>query len=251
LKPLPGDLLHLASIEPLAVRVCAAREKLTNAPRAAGQLEVLLAQARAGDDRARRSLLACCIAIAREDRAPWTDALARQAETERLERLGAMFDDAPPHRAIRRPGRLPDPCVAASSAVVLAGLPRHWCAPSRRLVRVERLLAHPDPAVVRRLLRAPSLQLLEALVIASRRPTTDAIVDEIVQSPRWIARIEVREALVANPFVRPRVALALLPTLLSPARRALARGSLHPIVRRAAVGGSNRHALRRMDDDRQ
>jgi hypothetical protein len=40
---------------------------------------------------------------------------------------------------------------------------------------------------------------------------------------------------VANPFVRLRTALTLLPTLLSPARRALGRGSVHPLLRQAAA----------------
>ena len=96
-------------------------------------------------------------------------------------------------------------------------------------------LPNHDPQVVARLLRGPAIRLREVLAIASRRPTSDPIVREISGSLRWMARIEVREALVANPFVRPRIALMLLPTLLAPARRALSRGSVHPLVRRAAI----------------
>jgi len=104
---------------------------------------------------------------------------------------------------------------------------------------VPRILMHPDAEVVRRLLGAPALRLNEALVIASRRPTSDAIVREITSSLRWIARVEVREALVGNPFVKPAVALALLPTLLHGAQRSLRRGGIHPIVREAARLGTS------------
>jgi hypothetical protein len=234
----PGELEHLSAIEPLAVRVGAARERLAaNGSRAAEQLEALLTRAREGHDRARRSLLACCIAIAQADGAPWVDILAREAATRGLTHLGRMLGDGAPHRAIRRPGRMPDPHVAASTAAFCAGASMNTRARMPRLFPVDRLLAHPDPRVVRKLLRGPWLQLRDALVIVSRRPTTDAIVDEIVHSLRWIARIQVREALVANPFVRPRIALALLPTLLEPARRAISRGSVHPAVRQAADEG--------------
>lgn len=102
-------------------------------------------------------------------------------------------------------------------------------------LRSDRILGHPAPEVVRRLLRSPGLRLEEALVIASRRPTSDAIVREVLLSLRWLARTEIREALVANPFVRLRAALALLPTLLAPARRALGHGSVHPLVLQAAA----------------
>jgi hypothetical protein len=106
---------------------------------------------------------------------------------------------------------------------------------TRWMLPLDRILAHPDPQVVRGLLRSPALRLPEALAIAARRPTSDALVDELTHSLRWMARVEVRQALVANPFVRPRVALLLLPTILAPARRALGRGAVHPLVRAAAA----------------
>jgi hypothetical protein len=95
---------------------------------------------------------------------------------------------------------------------------------------MEPLLLHPDPVVVRRLLRARSLRLREALIVASRRPTSPSIVREIVASLRWIGRIEVREALVANPFVSTGIALKLLATVSIPAQRGLARGAVHPTL---------------------
>jgi hypothetical protein len=233
----PGDLDHLAAIEPLALRVATARERLRGSPSvAAAQLEAVLHAARQGDDRARRSMLACCLALVQAEGEPWTYALEQQAALQSLPALAALFGDGQPHRAIRWPGRLPEPCVSTHRASRWAASPLKRRA--RWLFPVDRILAHPDPQVVKELLHAPALRLPEALAIASRRPTSDAIVNEITRSLRWIARVEVREALVANPFVRPRVALVLLPTILSPARRALGRGAVHPLVRRAAADAS-------------
>jgi len=232
----PGDLDHLAAIEPLALRVATARERLrSSASIAAGHLEVVLLAARQGDARARRSLLACCIALVQAGSEPWAQALERQASDQSLPALAALFGDVDPHHAIRWPGRLPDPCVSRERAALVSRSSLTQRLQTRWMLPLDRILAHPDPQVVRGLLRSPALRLPEALAIAARRPTSDALVDELTHSLRWMARVEVRQALVANPFVRPRVALLLLPTILAPARRALGRGAVHPLVRAAAA----------------
>jgi hypothetical protein len=232
----PGDLDHLAAIEPLALRVATARERLrSSASIAAGHLEVVLLAARQGDARARRSLLACCIALVQAGSEPWAQALERQASDQSLPALAALFGDVDPHHAIRWPGRLPDPCVSRERAALVSRSSLTQRLQARWMLPLDRILAHPDPQVVRGLLRSPALRLPEALAIAARRPTSDALVDELAHSLRWMARVEVRQALVANPFVRPRVALLLLPTILAPARRALGHGAVHPLVRAAAA----------------
>jgi hypothetical protein len=232
----PADLDHLAAIEPLALRVATARERLrSSASIAAGHLEVVLLAARQGDARARRSLLACCIALVQAGSEPWAQALERQASDQSLPALAALFGDVDPHHAIRWPGRLPDPCVSRERAALVSRSSLTQRLQTRWMLPLDRILAHPDPQVVRGLLRSPALRLPEALAIAARRPTSDALVDELTHSLRWMARVEVRQALVANPFVRPRVALLLLPTILAPARRALGRGAVHPLVRAAAA----------------
>jgi hypothetical protein len=234
--PVPADLDHLAAIEPLALRVATARERLrSSASIAAGHLEVVLLAARQGDARARRSLLACCIALVQAGSEPWAQALERQASDQSLPALAALFGDVDPHHAIRWPGRLPDPCVSRERAALVSRSSLTQRLQTRWMLPLDRILAHPDPQVVRGLLRSPALRLPEALAIAARRPTSDALVDELTHSLRWMARVEVRQALVANPFVRPRVALLLLPTILAPARRALGRGAVHPLVRAAAA----------------
>ena|ERR1700733_6705441 len=102
------------------------------------------------------------------------------AQAQQLPMLGAVLRDAEPHGAVRLPGRLPDPCVPKMWAAMFASLsvPDGWRGRGHWL-RKDRILLHPDPEVVCRLLRGPALRLGDALVIASRRPTTDAIVREI------------------------------------------------------------------------
>jgi len=230
----PADLAHLASIDPLALRLPVARERLSADPAAsAPQLEAVLHAAQQGDARARWSVLACCLALVQAEDEPWVEALAAEAGRQELPAVGALLLEGDAHRAVRLPGRLPDPHMSAWRALMFASMTPLLRARHRRFP-VDRALAHPDPQVVARLLRGPALRLGDALAIASRRPTSDAIVREITGSLRWMARTEVREAIVANPFVRPRIALMLLPTLLAPARRALGRGAVHPLVRRAA-----------------
>jgi hypothetical protein len=197
-------------------------------------------------------MLACAIALAQEDGEAWIAELAREAVAQGLPVVSAILQDAKPHCTARR---LPDPHVAghllasffdatgtparSESPRVLAdpppscdardvGIPGRWYLVTRHLM--EPLLLHPDPVVVRRLLRARSLRLREALIVASRRPTSPSIVREIVASLRWIGRIEVREALVANPFVSTGIALKLLATVSIPAQRGLARGAVHPTL---------------------
>ncbi len=235
---MPGGLDHLAAIESLALRVATARERLrASASIAATQLEAVLLAARQGDARARRALLACCLALVQAGSEPWVHALERQATAQSLPALAALFGDVEPHQAIRWPGRLPDPCVSRQRAALVSVFSLQRRLRMRCLFPMDRILAHPDPQVVRGLLQAPTLRLSEALAIAARRPTSDTLVDELTRSLRWMARVEMREALVANPFVRPRVALLLLPTILAPGRRALGRGAVHPLVRAAAATG--------------
>jgi hypothetical protein len=176
-------------------------------------------------------MLACAIAMAREYGAAWVGALRRQAAAQRLSVASEILASPP---ALRRVRRLADPHVYRRRAFWLDARPL-W---GRRVLEtshsLERLLQHPDSIVARHLLAARSLKLTEALAIASRRPTKPAIVAEVLSSPRWVARVEVRTALVFNPFVEPGISLKLLPTVPSAVWRELAAGS-SPIARAAVV----------------
>jgi hypothetical protein len=239
----PTLLDGLASVSTLALGVEAARTRLRREPgRSAPALEALVRKASTGHKRSQKALLSCAIALAQDDGEAWVGELAGEADAQGLAIAAAILKDAKPHRTSRR---LPDPHFAGSLlASFLDVTPTHQRSESSRAVvapppSVERdrgisgrwflltrhlmgpLLMHPDPFVVRRLLAARLLRLPEALVIASRRPTSPSIVRELVTAIRWIGRSEVREALVANPFVSTRIA-------------GLSRGAVHPLLTRLA-----------------
>jgi len=79
---------------------------------------------------------------------------------------------------------------------------------------LESLLQEQDPAVVRNLLSNP--RTVEEMVVkmASLRPTSSAVLEEISVHPRWSAIYRVGKALAFNPYSPPRAVHAVLPTLL-------------------------------------
>jgi hypothetical protein len=101
--------------------------------------------------------------------------------------------------------------------------------------RREGLVRHSSPFTIRRLLSERALTTKEAVRIASRRPTTPAIVRELTTCLRWMSIPSVREALVMNPFTPTPTALAFLPTLRANVVREIARvANVHAALRGAA-----------------
>jgi hypothetical protein len=226
----------LASISALPLRVSAAKARFREDPRrSAPELEVLVGAACHGHVRARKAILACAIALVQEDHENWVADLSREAAAQALPIVSAILQRVPPHFAVRR---LPDPHVPGGLlASFLDG--EHGGTMGRSyLLRshlIEQLLLNPDAQVVRRLLAARGLLPRDAVIVASRRPTSTLIVREVLASIRWVERLEVREALVSNPFVETHIALRLLPTVSTSARRSLARGGVHPVLQKVAA----------------
>ncbi|HXI10309.1 MAG TPA: hypothetical protein VNK06_05835 [Thermodesulfobacteriota bacterium] len=109
---------------------------------------------------------------------------------------------------------------------------------SKGLIRdkLARLLADPDPMVVRNLLDNPRITEKDVLKIASKRPGSARILKTIAVHRVWSRRYDVIKALVSNPYALPRVTIALLDALLTQDLKAIAGdGSLHPEVTRSAV----------------
>lgn len=79
---------------------------------------------------------------------------------------------------------------------------------------IEALLREQDPTVVRNLLANP--RTVEDMVVkmASLRPTSEEVLQEIYISQKWISRYSVRKALVFNPYAPSRAVHSLIPTLL-------------------------------------
>lgn len=100
---------------------------------------------------------------------------------------------------------------------------------------LDRLIHDPSPLVVANLLDNPDLEQSHVLKIASRRPTKPDILRRIVDHPKWFGRLEVRQALVMNPYNPTGISLKLLPTIGIRSLRRTHHGSkLHPILRDAA-----------------
>ncbi len=145
-----------------------------------------------------------------------------------------LFREVPPHQALADGQELPEVRFPSGDDEVTLGERRAMAAgPKHRLL--ERLLMDPDPLVIRKLLDNPHIRLEDIQVIATRRPTTPEILQEIVFHPRWFRRFEVRESIVRNPYADTGLVLKLLPTLgIRPLRRIKFSGDLHPIVQESA-----------------
>ena len=144
-----------------------------------------------------------------------------------------MLRDAPPHRALPKGKRLPEVRLPLDRDVTLGERRTMASGPNRQLL--ERLIFDPSPLVIAKLLYNPHIRLQEVLQIASRRPTTVEILQEVALSEKWYRRHQVREAICLNPFTATGVALKLLPTLRLRSLRMLARAEdLHPLIAESA-----------------
>lgn len=85
------------------------------------------------------------------------------------------------------------------------------------------------PEVLRRLLLDPSVTPGEVLALAAARPTSAAIVSEICGAAGWLERLDVRSALVQNPFTPTATALWLTPAC-RPRFAAILRANVHPAI---------------------
>jgi hypothetical protein len=100
--------------------------------------------------------------------------------------------------------------------------------------QITRFTRHPSPFAIGRLLRDRAVRLQDVVAIAARRPSTAGIVRALTTNTRWLARLEVRAAIVANPFTPLRVAMILAATCRGRLRR-IPHGAVHPRVRGGAA----------------
>jgi hypothetical protein len=96
--------------------------------------------------------------------------------------------------------------------------------------QIGQLARHPSAFTIGRLLQDRAVILDDVVGIAARRPTSAAIVRELTSHLGWIARLEVRAAIVQNPFTPLRVAMILSVTCRGRLRHVPA-GALHPRLR--------------------
>ncbi len=112
---------------------------------------------------------------------------------------------------------------------------RRSLAKSSKMNVIRKLLKDQEPAVIRDLLFNPRLTEAEVLKIASLKPTSPLVLEEIFRNAKWAARYRVKKALVCNPCCPPSIAVHLLKLLLIGDLREIAGfENLHPAVKEAA-----------------
>jgi hypothetical protein len=159
--------------------------------------------------------------------------LAREAGEESVARL----------LIIARPQRGPLPAKDVPGDLEMSRLAlgqRKYLARGHNRLKLDRLLYDPEPAVLRNLLRNPSLVEQDVIRLAARRPARDEI-QRVIHGSRWCARYRVKLALCCNPYTPTEIALKLLGFLQRRDLLMIKRDEgLHPLVREEA-----RHLLGR------
>ena len=144
-----------------------------------------------------------------------------------------LFREVPPHRALAEGQELPEARLPHDREVTLGERRMLAAGPDTKLL--ERLLMAVDPLVIRKLLDNPHIGVDDVRVVATRRPTTPEILNEVVFHPRWFCRLKAREAVVRNPYANTGLVLKLLPTLgIRRLRRIVYSGDLHQLVQQSA-----------------
>lgn len=203
----------------------------------AAALERICARAEQGEPEAREALVSLVDLLAQPDFEAEARALREMAKQAPFLALG---------RLLRRPLR-PAPAAAIQQPVNEARVPDYGVgrpltlgerkALARRPTRqvLDKLLADPDPAVIRLLLNNPKVIEDDVLRLAARRPNRPDILAEIAKSPRWAHRPRVRMALVLNPSTPAEIAVPLVGLLMrSELRLVQSSTDVAPIVRSMA-----------------
>lgn len=78
---------------------------------------------------------------------------------------------------------------------------------------IRRIARDQDHRVIRNLLDNPGLTEMDVTRIASTRPTSPKVLEEIYKHPRWITRYSTKRVVVLNPYTPTSIALRLMPFL--------------------------------------
>lgn len=103
---------------------------------------------------------------------------------------------------------------------------------------LDRVLRDPSPEVIRLVLANPAITESDVVRLVARRPGHPQVLREVFIALRWVARIDVRIALVKNPSTPTDLALALV--------RVVPRPHLEELASLADVPVSVRDAARRL-----
>lgn len=112
---------------------------------------------------------------------------------------------------------------------------RKSLAKTQNMTLLRKLLREQDPAVIHYLLMNPRLTESEVLRIASLKPTSPKVLEEVFLNPKWSSRYRVKKALVSNPYCPPAISVHLLKFMLVSDLREIAENeNLHLITQETA-----------------
>jgi len=226
----------LASFADLNLRVSWLREQAakTGPTTFAHALDGVLGLAQSGQADSRQALLACAILLVVDRKSPLLAELAREAERSALFGLGRLL--APQSQdSVPAPAE-DERAVSDESGRELSVGERRSLArrPSRR--QLERLLGDPHPLVLEALFQCPTLTEADVLRVITKRPAPKSAIETLADGPRWLARQNVRIALILNPGCPQNIALPLVATCL--------RADLISVVESTNLHGAVRNAAR-------
>lgn len=232
-------LRRLGAVPEPAMRTALWRERLAalDPPDAVALLETLFAALDRAEPDARVGWLALLGVVESLRGGPLALGIYAAARASGSSRVLALWLEPPPARpAEHDPPRAPlDP-----EREVTLGERRAWARRPDRAV-LDRLLADPDPGVIRNLLDNPRLVEADVVRMAARRPNTATCLRTIFQHARWSHRLPVVEALIYNPHTPVDLACGLAAWLDAGLARQVAESpAVHPLVRAEA---SRRHAV--------
>ena len=195
-------------------------------------LEALLELIRAGDPLARAGIGPTMAALVSEPLRSRREEIEARALAEGRSAVSALFSGAAARQEMDKDVAAKNDAMAFSQTL---GHLKTMARLTRNPDELARLATLSEPSVVRNALINPRLTEGVVVRIASRRPARPEPLVEIWNSPRWATRLEVRRALVFNPYLPPEIGAKIVPTLAEADLRVIARdGSLHPDVRAQA-----------------
>lgn len=101
---------------------------------------------------------------------------------------------------------------------------------------INRLCNDQDPMVIQNLLLNPAVTVREVVKIASKRPTSGAVLWVVYRDLRWVNHYIVKKALINNPYTPTQISLSLLHFLLEQDLEDVVENMmLHEQVREQAV----------------
>jgi hypothetical protein len=200
---------ELALLPELPLREKKVSERLRDLPVDAvvELLHDLVRLAETGDDDARIALLAC-VGLQRYEKDLGYERLAAfyaEADQHGYEDVKRLLTTSEVRRRAGKGGPRENPFVEKT-----LGERKSLARGSRNRDLLDRMLFERNPEVMRVLLNNPRIIERDVVKVAAMRPSSPALLAEIVRSPRWAPNYTVKKALASNPYFPVNDAISLL-----------------------------------------